>query len=170
MTIQYLAPQINHHLYEPANQLDGLERWKGPYFLQVLEVFTPAWFGGRCTHLWHCMVDGGQINEDDLSPRIFESNAIWKTTQAIGFSDFPNALRPIKIEQPEHDKVTLEIFCIPIDINTDMLLSNAWGIWNADKKHVEVVLNFSLQVFHRVKESCWREIERTMIQGNRNLF
>jgi CRISPR-associated endonuclease/helicase Cas3 len=79
-------------------------------------------------------------------------------------------LRTFKIERLRTIKLLDATYTIPPDFDPRNKLKDAWGIWYTEKEPIEVVLRFSRQVAHRIRETQWHHTEKIEEQEDGSLI
>ena len=169
------APLISQHVSRSAEVLDDASRRRDPIFMQILETLTGAWSLRKKVWLTHEMEDG-KIYEYEFSPYFIEPYAAGRAIHVIGVRKSPDRLetagklRTFKIERLRTIKLLDATYTIPPDFDPRNKLKDAWGIWYTEKEPIEVVLRFSRQVAHRIRETQWHHTEKIEEQEDGSLI
>lgn len=156
--LEQIAPLVSEHLRRSANVLDGPDRRQDPIFMQALEQLTRGWAEGRKVRLTHEMEDG-RVFEYRFAPYFIEPYAVGRTMHVIGWREPPGALRTFKIERIRTIELLDEPYALPETFDPAEQLKDAWGIWSSEEAPEQVVLRFSRNVAHRVRETRWHHAE-----------
>lgn len=155
LAMEKWASRLSQHVILSADMMDGEVQKDDPNYIRVLELLTEGWATLRKVQIWHQSERLGKVFEYTVSPYFIEPYAIGQTTQLIGLSEPPGAIRTYKIERIERAEKTAESYTIPEDFAPRSFLSHAWGIWYTEEEPVHVVLRFHPRVRERVRESRW---------------
>ena len=170
ISLEKLAPRISTHLLQSADVMDDMAQRHDPLYLQVLEKLTLAWAEARKVQIWHRYEATGTIHNYVFSPYFIEPYAVGQSTHVIGFREPPGKIRTFKIERIERIELLPERYEIPTDFDPRSILSDAWGIWYTESEPEEVVLRFSREVAHRVRETRWHRSEQVEEQPDGRLI
>jgi predicted DNA-binding transcriptional regulator YafY len=81
--------------------------------------------------------------------------AVGQSIQVIGRCRGEDHLRTLRVDRIVEAELTSETYRLPAGEEMTKTLTDAWGIWYSEAAPVQVVLRFSRQVAHRVRESVW---------------
>jgi CRISPR-associated endonuclease/helicase Cas3 len=154
-SLQAFSPTIADHIVAEAEKVEGSRARRDPVYLSVLETLTRGWSEGRTVELLH---HSAHRNADDVyhfAVYLIVPYAVGQTVQAIGQCAGEKHLRTLRIDRILQATLTTDTYTIPHDEKIARMLENAWGIWYSDAEPVDVVLRFSAQVAHRVRETVW---------------
>lgn len=164
------ADRISGHIRIAADMMDDESQKDDPNYIRILELVTECWANLRKVKIWHRSDRMGKVFTYTVSPYFIEPYAIGQTTQLIGFSEPPGALRTYKIERIERAEKTNEEYMIPETFDPRILLADAWGIWYSEDEAVHVTLRFTPRVANRVKESRWHHSQQIHDQQDGSLL
>jgi len=153
--IERWANRLSRHVLQAADVMDDAAQRDDPVYLSVLECLTEAWANERKVRIWYSLEHSEESLEYLFSPYFIEPYAIGQTTyvigkaQLLGARSWPNEkMRTFKIEAIRRAEPTTEAYQIPDDFDPRIYLANAWGIWTSEEEPVEVMLRFSVRVWH----------------------
>jgi CRISPR-associated endonuclease/helicase Cas3 len=81
--------------------------------------------------------------------------AVGQSIQVIGKCQGEEHLRTFRIDRIVEACLTSEPYDPPEEEALTASLADAWGIWYSEAEPLKVVLRFSGQVAHRVRETVW---------------
>jgi len=154
-SLQAFAPTIAEHIVVEADKVEGSRVRRDPVYLSVLETLTRGWSESRIVRVLH---HSAHRNTDDsymFAVYLIVPYAVGQTVQAIGQCQGESHLRTLRIDRILQAELTTETCTVSSDSRITAMLEHAWGIWYSDAEPVEVVLRFSAQVAHRVRETVW---------------
>jgi hypothetical protein len=154
-SLKLFAPTIAAQIVSEADRMDGSQVRHDPAYLVVTETLTHGWSEGRLVELVHHSVHRNADLPYTFAVYLILPYAVGQSVQVIGKCTGEDHLRTFRIDRILRATLTEEPFEVPSDLNIGKVLGAAWGIWYSDAEPVEVVLQFSAQVAHRVRESVW---------------
>ncbi|MBN2611002.1 MAG: WYL domain-containing transcriptional regulator [Bacteroidales bacterium] len=143
---------------------EHIEKQPGKYdksFVTILEELTGAMCCGRRIRARYYSAREREIHEYDFEPYFIQPYAAGFTLYTIGYCIQKEQVITLKVERIKHIAVTDVHFTIPESFRPEKLLKDAWGIWYSNGEPVEVVLEFSPDVSHRVAETVWHKSQKT---------
>lgn len=164
ISMEHWADRISGHIRIAADMMDSESQKDDPNYVRILELLTEGWANLRKVRIWHRSDRTGKVFTYLVSPYFIEPYAIGQTTQLIGFSEPPGAIRTYKMERIERAEKTTESYTIPDTFDPRSLLADAWGIWYSEEPPIPVVLRFNQRVANRVKESLWHSSQKIVEQ------
>ena len=154
-SLRAFAPTIADHIVTEADRVESAKTRRDPAYLAVLETHTRGWSEGRLVKVVHHSVHRNVDDSYLLAVHIIVPYAVGQSVQVIGKCPGEDHLRTLRIDRIVYAVLTNDTYVPPADEDMTSALKNAWGIWYSDADPVEVVLRFSKQVAHRVRETVW---------------
>ncbi len=154
-SLQAFSPTIAEHIVAEAEKVEGSRARRDPVYLSVLETLTKGWSESRIIDVLHHSVHRDANDTYHFAVYLIVPYAVGQTVQAIGQCAGEDHLRTLRVDRILHATLTSDSYTIPADQRIPRMLESAWGIWYSDAEPVEVVLRFSAQVAHRVRETVW---------------
>ena len=167
-SLQTFAPMIADHIVAAAEKVEGLRARRDPLYLVVLETLTQGWSECRVVDVLHHSVHRNTEDSYRFAVYLIVPYAVGQTVLAIGQCAGEDHLRTLRIDRILQATLTPDTYTIPDNQEVPRMLEQAWGIWYSDAEPVEVVLRFSAQVVHRVRETVWHASQKlTDLPGER---
>ena len=138
-----------------AEKVEGSRARRDPVYLSVLETLTRGWSESRVVKVLHHSVHRGSETSYRFAVHLIVPYAVGQTVQAIGQCTGEDHLRTLRVDRILEATLTSDTYRIPADQRIPHMLESAWGIWYSEAEPVDVVLRFSAQVAHRVRETVW---------------
>jgi predicted DNA-binding transcriptional regulator YafY len=154
-SLRAFAPTIAQHIVGEADRVESSKTLRDPIFLSVLETLTKAWSEGRLVRLVHHSVHRNINCAYLFAVYIIVPYAVGQSIQVIGRCRGEDHLRTLRVDRIVEAELTSETYRLPAGEEMTKTLTDAWGIWYSEAAPVQVVLRFSRQVAHRVRESVW---------------
>ncbi len=154
-SLQAFSPTIAGHIVAEAEKVEGSRARRDPVYLSVLETLTHGWSEGRIVEVLHHSVHRNADDTYRFAVYLIVPYAVGQTVQAIGACAGEDHLRTLRIDRILKATLTSDTYTIAPDEKIARMLENAWGIWYSDAEPVDVMLRFSANVAHRVRETVW---------------
>ena len=154
-SLNLLSPTIAGQIVSEADRIDGSKARRDPVYLNVIETLTQGWSDGRLVELVHHSAHKNVDKSFVFAVYLIVPYAVGQSVQVIGQCKGEDHLRTFRVDRIVHAQLTETSFQVPCDLDMGKLLGTAWGIWYSDTEPVDVVLRFSAEVAHRVRETVW---------------
>jgi CRISPR-associated endonuclease/helicase Cas3 len=154
-SLRAFAPTIGQHIIDEADRVESSKTRRDPAYLSVLEMLTKGWSEGRLVRLVHHSVHRNVNSTYLFAVYIIVPYAVGQSIQVIGKCQGEDHLRTLRVDRIVEAALTDETYTQPAEEEMTRTLTDAWGIWYSDGEPIEVVLRFSCQVAHRVRETVW---------------
>ncbi len=154
-SLMAFAPTIAEHIVAEADRIESPKRRHDHRYVSVLETLTRAWSEGRFVNLVHHSVHRGADDAYVFAVHLIVPYAVGRTVQVIGQCRGEDHPRTLRLDRILHATVADETYTVPAGAGVGKMLEDAWGIWSSDAEPVEILLRFSPQVAHRVRETQW---------------
>ncbi|OHD17301.1 MAG: hypothetical protein A2Y38_25340 [Spirochaetes bacterium GWB1_59_5] len=154
-SLRAFAPTIGQHISDAADRVESSKTRRDPVYLAVLETLTKGWSEGRLVSLVHHSVHSGLDKTYLFAVYTIVPYAVGQSIQAIGKCPGEEHLRTLRVDRIAQATLTNDTYTPPVEEDMTRTLADAWGIWYSDSDPVDVVLRFSVQVAHRVRETVW---------------
>jgi CRISPR-associated endonuclease/helicase Cas3 len=158
-SLRRFGPRISDHILAQADRMDSDKARRDPTYLSVLQALTHGWSEGRLVRLVHHSLRRGVDAPYLFGVYLIVPYSAGQSIQAIGRCKGEDHLRTLRVDRVVEAVVTGEPYAPPENDEISRVLENAWGIWYSDAEPGEVVLRFSPQVAHRLRESVWHASE-----------
>ena len=154
-SLRVFAPTIGQHIVAEADRVESSRTRRDPAYLAVLETLTRGWSEGRLVSLVH-----HSLHRNADCPYLFAvylilPYAVGQSILVIGRCQGEGHLRTLRVDRIVEASLSQERYEPPAEEALTEALAHAWGIWISDAEPVQVVLRFSGQVAHRVRETVW---------------
>jgi CRISPR-associated endonuclease/helicase Cas3 len=154
-SLRAFAPTIGQHITDAADRVESSKTRRDPVYLAVLETLTKGWSEGRLVRLVHHSVHRNMDTTYLFAVYTIVPYAVGQSIQAIGKCQGEEHLRTLRVDRIVQAALTNDTYTPPAEEVMTTTLANAWGIWYTEADPVQVVLRFSVQVAHRVRETVW---------------
>jgi proteasome accessory factor B len=124
-------------------------------YVQVLEAIIRAWVESRKIHLWTSTSKAGEIQTIQHSVYFIEP-ASSGGLYAVGWDDFSEGVKAVKVEWIKRVRLLDESYDIPANFDRRPYLESVWGILGTDTVlRNRVILAFSPDVTSLIRERLW---------------
>jgi CRISPR-associated endonuclease/helicase Cas3 len=154
-SLEAFSPTIARHITAEAEKVEGSRARRDPVYLKVLETLTRGWSESKVVKVLHHSVHRNADDCYQFAVYLIVPYAVGQTVQVIGRCVGEDHLRTLRVDRIVQATLTGDAYAIPPGRRIARMLESAWGIWYSDAEPVEVVLRFSAQVAHRVRETVW---------------
>jgi CRISPR-associated endonuclease/helicase Cas3 len=155
-SLSAFAPTIGRHIVAEADRVEGARTRRDPVYLAVLETLTRGWSERRLVQLVHHSVHRNADCPYRFAVYLIVPYAVGQSILAIGKCRGEEHLRTLRVDRIVEASLTQERYSPPAEEALSAALAGAWGIWYSETGDpVQVVLRFSAQVAHRVRETVW---------------
>jgi CRISPR-associated endonuclease/helicase Cas3 len=154
-SLSTFAPTIGQHIVAEADRVESARTRRDPAYLSILETLTRGWSEGRLVRLVHHSVHRNMDCPYLFAVHLIVPYAVGQSIQIIGKCEGEQHLRTLRVDRIVEASLAQEPYAPPPEEALTIALANAWGIWYSEADPVQVVLRFSGQVAHRVRETVW---------------
>src|SRR5579859_5927524 len=126
----------------------------------IFETLVQGWMRRLNVRITYRGLHAVRTHTFSLAPYLFEPSPWGEGTYIIGESERYQGLGTFKLERIEQATLTTFPFAPPDNIDSDLLLRHAWGIWQGEGEPVRVVLSFSPYAARRLRENRWHPTEQ----------
>jgi predicted DNA-binding transcriptional regulator YafY len=123
-------------------------------YLSILATLTEAWLSQRRVKISYRALAREKATERIIEPYCIEPAPRGHAGYVIAYCHLTSSLRTFKIERMQAIEPSAEPYIIPLDFDSNALLSSAWGIvFKGETKTIR--LKFVPQIAQIIEETIW---------------